>query len=416
MPDPYAPVNGYQGPSGKTPPVRLKVSRKITIPDAIKVARHRRSPDLGPRILFFSGGSALRDLSRELIQYTHNSIHVITPFDSGGSSASLRRAFQMPAIGDVRNRLMALADQSIHGFPDIYRLFAYRFPKSGIQANLIGEFDAMIDGRHELVRGIPDPMRKIIRHHLRMFRKQMPESFDLRGASVGNLILTSGYLENERHLDPVIYIFSHLVQVRGVVRPVTNADLHLMALLADGDVVLGQHNMTGKEVTPLSSPIVKLQLIKDCDKPAPVAESIRNKMRKLIASADLICFPMGSFYTSVVANLLVGDIGDVIGENPCPKVFVPSTGADPEATGMSLTDQVEVLLRYIDQSASRPLKVSQMLNFVIVDPVSEHYPGPLDREAMERLSIQVIECPLVTQKSTPYIEETLLAPILLSLA
>ena len=73
----------------------------------------------------------------------------------------------------------------------------------------------MIDSRHELIKGIPDPMRKIIRHHLRMFREQKPRDFDLRGASIGNLILTSGYLENERHLDPVIYIFSHLVRVRG---------------------------------------------------------------------------------------------------------------------------------------------------------------------------------------------------------
>ncbi len=204
-------LNGVESLTEQGPPASLTVTRKIRLPDRIKTTLYARNPDLGPRILFFSGGSALRGLSRELVHYTHNSIHIITPFDSGGSSAKLRRAFHMPAVGDVRNRLMALADRRNHGFPNIYKLFAYRFANKGLQNDLFQELGAMIDGHHALVKVISDPMRKIIRHHLRMFRHQMPETFDLRGASIGNLILTSGYLENERHLDPVIYISGRMV-------------------------------------------------------------------------------------------------------------------------------------------------------------------------------------------------------------
>lgn len=69
-------------------------------------------PPLGPRLVF-TGGTALRDLSRQLIHYTHNSVHLVTPFDSGGSSAALRRSFAMPAVGDIRNRLLALADSAV---------------------------------------------------------------------------------------------------------------------------------------------------------------------------------------------------------------------------------------------------------------------------------------------------------------
>ena len=42
-------------------------------------------PALGPRLVFFTGGTALRGLSRSLTRYTHNSVHLVTPFDSGGS-------------------------------------------------------------------------------------------------------------------------------------------------------------------------------------------------------------------------------------------------------------------------------------------------------------------------------------------
>ena len=49
-------------------------------------------PALGPRLVFFTGGTALKGLSRSLTRYTHNSVHLVTPFDSGGSSAALREA------------------------------------------------------------------------------------------------------------------------------------------------------------------------------------------------------------------------------------------------------------------------------------------------------------------------------------
>ena len=68
-------------------------------------------PDGGSRILFFSGGTALAPVAAELSRHTRNAVHVITTFDSGGSSAELRRAFDMPAVGDIRARIMALADR-----------------------------------------------------------------------------------------------------------------------------------------------------------------------------------------------------------------------------------------------------------------------------------------------------------------
>ena len=74
----------------------LTITRTVQLPDKIRLARFARAPELGPKVLFFSGGSALNPLSRRLINYTHNSIHLITPFDSGGSSAVLRKAFGMP--------------------------------------------------------------------------------------------------------------------------------------------------------------------------------------------------------------------------------------------------------------------------------------------------------------------------------
>ncbi len=395
--------------------LKVSLARTALLPDRIRLARYRKAPELGPKVLFFSGGTALKTLSQKLIDYTHNSIHIITPFDSGGSSAEIRRAFHMPAVGDVRNRLMALADRSVHGNPAIYELFAHRLPKDREPAELAETLDRFIHGKVRLVREVPDPMRKIIRNHLGYFRDQMPEDFDLRGASIGNLILAGGYFVNNRHIDPVVYLFSKLAEVRGTVRPVVARDLHLCADLADGRRVLGQHNLTAKEAAPLDSPIKSLHLCRGLDDPAPADVSIRDKVKSLIREAELICFPIGSFYTSLLATLLPGGVGEAVAANDCPKVFVPNPGPDPEMLGLSLYGAVKALLATLQGTCAQEVSRGRLLNFVLVDSRLGAYPRPLEPEKIRRLGAEVLGLPLVSSQSAPRVDDDLLIQSLLSL-
>ena len=393
----------------------VRVSREIRIPDRIRVARCRRSPDLGPRVLFFTGGTALKETSQALVEYTHNSVHLVTPFDSGGSSAVLRRHFDMPAVGDLRNRLMALADRSLHGYPEIFDLFAYRLPREASVDQLHAELDALVQGGHTLITRVPDPMRKIIRHHLEMFRKEAGDGFDLAGASIGNLILTAGYLENRRHIDPIVYIYSKLVQVRGEVRILVNANLQLRADLEGGGHVIGQHLITGKEVPPLTSPIRELSLADPARGNAEVRPLIRDKIRAAINESDLICYPVGSFYTSLMATLLPAGVGRAVSRTACPKVFIPNTLYDPESIGLSLEGQVRTLLRHVRADDPDTIAIGDVLDFVLLDP-SVSYSGARNPERdLASLGIQVIKTPLVS-KDTGAIDPHLLCQALVSLA
>lgn len=393
--------------------MRISVTREVEIPDPFKLELYRKSPELGPRILFFSGGTALRKTSRELIRYTHNSIHLITPFDSGGSSAIIRDAFAMPAVGDIRNRLMAMADQSVKGNPEIFDLFAHRLPKNLGQAKLREELECMAAGRHALIRCIPDPMRKIIRNHFHQFLAIMPEDFNLKGASIGNLVLTAGYLHNRRQLDPVIYIFSKLVQVCGTVRPTINKDLHIAVELEDGSVIVGQHNITGKEVAPLSSPIRDVWMTSSLDSAEPARATIRNKVKERIGEADLICYPIGSFYSSVMANLLPDGVGEAVARNCCPKVFVPNLGDDPEAQGVPVARQTALLKKQLMRSGAP--SGGDVLGYVVVDTENGHYRGGIDHKELAAQGLTVIDCPLVSKASKPLIDEHHLSQVLLSL-
>ncbi len=393
----------------------IRVTRTARIPDPLRISRYRRTPELGPAILFFSGGSALNRLSQVLKNFTHNSTHLITPFDSGGSSAKLREAFAMPSIGDLRSRLMALADESVTGHPDIYRLFTTRFPTDAKQKSLHKELERMQLSEHPLVRAISNPMRRLIRHQIGYFREAMPAAFDLRGASIGNLILAGGYLNNHQHLDPIVFLFSKLVGVLGTVRTTVNDDLHLCANLSDGTNILGQHRMTGKEVSPLTSPIKRLCMTGERDKLVPVKCSLRKKNRKHIENAELICYPHGSYYSSLLANLLPSGVGRAIAGNTCPKVYIPNLGQDPEQIGMSLDQTVETLLRYLEQDATGMGCDGRLLNYILMDTRNGAYPSTLSTGRMAELGIQVIDIPLISKASAPLYDAEMLVAALLSL-
>lgn len=399
--------------SGSTNDITL--CRTAVLPDDVRLERWLRAPDLGPRILFFSGGTALRRLSRELVRYTHNSIHIITPFDSGGSSAVIRKAFRMPAVGDIRNRLMALADRSAKGNHEIFRLSAYRFNRNASQQELRQKLDAMCAGNDPLLTAVPRPMREVACRYLGFFRDRMPHDFDLRGASVGNLILTGDYFNHDHHIDPALLHFSRLIEARGTVRPVLDDDLHLVAELDDGTILRGQHMITGKEVEAIRSPVRKVWLTADLESLKAAKAPISSRMRELISSADLICYPMGSFYSSVIANLLPAGVGEAVAQARCPKIHIPSLGKDPESLGLGLFESTNRIVQALESSAGRGVPTSRLMNFVLIDTANGDYQEPLELAKFSRFGIQVINTALVSERSAPLLDETLLLKNLLSL-
>ena len=111
---------------------------------------------------------------------------------------------------------------------------------------------------------------------------------------------------------------------------------------------------------PLGEPIESIHLVDNCDSAKPKTVVARQKVVDLIASAELICYPMGSFFTSVLANLLPEGICAAIAANDCPKIYIPNTGVDPELTGITVEASVRKLIEQLQKPTDADVENTRM--------------------------------------------------------
>lgn len=372
--------------------------------------------NLPPQILFFSGGSALTGLSAQLKKITPLSIHLISPFDSGGSTGKLRKAFNIPAFGDLRNRLVALLDEDVKGYREIAWLFKYRTAESTDNSKCLEEFNNLIEGNHLVFDQLPILIKDYVVKNLIYFKNKFAREFDFCGASLGNILLTAAYFRNNKSLESMLKELYLLFPIRGIVRLTSTGDFQLFARLEDDTEVVGQHLITGKEVEPLNKKIVDLRLVKSLGEGVEVTCHLDKNNERYIKSADLICYPPGSFYSSVIANLLPKGAGKAIASTECRKVYVPNLGTDNEQYGMTLQDSVETLIHYLRRDAGNVVATEMLLTHVLLDEDTSLYAGELDADFIQAHGIQVIKSRLVTGDRNTYYNPRLLAEALASLS
>ncbi|MCY0884530.1 MAG: YvcK family protein [Firmicutes bacterium] len=266
-------------------------SRRVwaSLTDAVGSARwtgriYTRYLARGPKVAALGGGTGLPAVLRGLKEYTANLTAVVTVADDGGSSGRLRGELGMLPPGDIRNCLVALADTE----PLMEDLFQFRFSGG-----------------------------------------------DLAGHSFGNLFLAA--MEQTRG-DFVTGLkeVSRVLAVRGSVLPVTLEHVTLKARLADGSEITGESRV-GR--SPL--PIERVWL--EPSDATPLAEAVA-----AIAEADLVVLGPGSLYTSVLPNLLVGQIRDAIRTSRALRVYVANIMTQPgETSRYTAWDHWQALSRHV---------------------------------------------------------------------
>ncbi|MEM7245309.1 MAG: 2-phospho-L-lactate transferase CofD family protein [Acidobacteriota bacterium] len=358
-------------------------------------------------VVLFSGGSALARTAPVLADAEPGVLHLVTTFDSGGSSGPLRRAFRMPAVGDLRNRMLALASPRQEA---LRRFLARRLP-SGEGPDLRQQLETW-----SVTTPADSAVLAWARSCLARCLERLPDEFPLGRASVGNLVLTVLYLEADRDLDAAVRELGERLEIRAHVRPIADCDLHLLARLDDGRSLVGQHAMTGREGPPPDRPIDELRLVESLSEPRPARVHLRPELARAIENASLLVFPIGSFYSSVLANLLPSGVGRAIAAARCPKVLVLNTRADPEQLGLTAESAVERLLAVLQADLPPESPRAGLLDVVLTD--STGCVGlPVEETLADRLSVAVERRPLVAPAdATKAVDPERLTKALLDLA
>lgn len=215
----------------------------------------------GRETVVIGGGTGLSTLLLGLKDYTDNITAIVTVTDDGGGSGALRREFGMLPPGDVRNCILALADTS----PLMGQVLNYRF-----------------------------------------------SSGSLKGQNLGNLFLLA-LNEICGSFDGAVAAMNRILAVKGQVLPVSNRSLTLRAEFEDGSEVRGETAITAakkqsglriRKVSLLPESAVALQSVIDA-----------------IDGAELIVMGPGSLYTSVIPNLLVGEVSAALRRSRALRVY-----------------------------------------------------------------------------------------------
>jgi len=383
------------------PVVEVLLNHPTLLPVYKKVHNYEHHPREGPPITLLSGGSGARNLAECLMRYTHCSGHVLPMFDDGGSSRELRQKLGMPPPGDLRNRLMALSDMSTRGNPEVSRLFRTRLPNQGNPEELQQMLEDYLSESHPQMVRIEQRYRRIIINHLERFWRHRPADFDLRGGNIGNFVIAGAYL-SVGDLESVIFEFSALAAVRGDVYPVcTGANYHLRAELESGEVWIGQSKITSRPHAPIRRlSIVEHQPDGGYTEASP---SLNPLADRAIRKAALVGYAMGSFYTSIVSNLLVSGIGQAIRETKRPKVFVANLEQDNETRSMTVSGMLRELLHYLRLSDPQPGEMEDYVHYVLAGTHGNDDAGGrvrVDVEAIRTLGVEPIVLPLEQEGPT----------------
>lgn len=281
----------------------------------VEVIYQKRFLARGPRIVAIGGGTGLSTLLRGLKEHTSNLTAVVTVADDGGSSGVLREELGIPAVGDIRNCVVALADSE----PLMARLLQYRFPGAGPATSAAADPDkpSAADAAGQPVDG---PFAAA-------------ES-GLGGHAVGNLLLAALVQLERGDFEQGVREMNRVLAVRGSVVPATGTVLTLHARLADDTEVDGQSRIAR------TSGIDRVWVTPDDVRPTEDA-------LRAIAEAEVIVLGPGSLYTSLLPALLVPGIREAIAASGALVLFACNVATQAgETAGYDLADHLDALARH----------------------------------------------------------------------
>ncbi|MDB5219292.1 MAG: putative gluconeosis factor [Myxococcaceae bacterium] len=253
------------------------------------------------RIACIGGGSGLFSVLSALKDVPRVLLSsIVTMSDDGGSSGRLRATFGVLPPGDIRRSLVALSNA-----PDVMNfVMQYRFREGG----------------------------------------------ELDGHSLGNLLLTA-LSERTGGMQSAVRALGDVLNVQGIVMCVTERSTTLHAELEDGHVVRGE-SMIDLCIERSSD----LRIRRVWHEPFP--ETGVDVFASIVA-ADVVVIGPGDLYTSILASLLVGGVGEALRRTRAECIYVCNMMTKPgETSNYDVADHAAAIVDAIGEDVLAHVLVS----------------------------------------------------------
>ena len=249
-----------------------------------------KAPSAPLRVVVVGGGNGIPNVLRGLAALEREGraleiTAIVATADDGGSSGRIRSQRGGLPPGDLRNCLLALADDADGAFG---RLFAHRYAGAG----------------------------------------------DLAGHSLGNLLLMA-LAEQEGCYLKAVEAAGRLLRIRGRVLPASAGPLRL-----EGETIAGERISGESRIGAAPAAIRRVWL-------EPAAAEPADGVLQAIGAAGLVVLGPGSLFTSILPVLLVGGIAEAVRASRGVKVLVGNLMTQPgETVGMTMADHLDAIDRH----------------------------------------------------------------------
>lgn len=237
------------------------------------------------KIVILGGGTGISCLLSGLKMFPVDVTAIIAVSDNGSSTGQLKREFDIPAVGDVGQVLLSMANID----DDFKDLLSYRFTKESFLQN--------------------HPIKNIL----------LTALIDLKG----DLASATEYM-------------CKLLNIKGTILPLTTEKVELIGEDEHGKEFLGEES-----VSQNVKHIKKLKY----DHNVNVSKEVIEK----IEEADLILLSSGSLYTSILPHLIVPGIKKAIKNSDAPIMYISNLVTQPgETDGYTVSDHIEKLNEHLE--------------------------------------------------------------------
>ncbi|MDF9866978.1 putative cofD-like protein [Bacilli bacterium PM5-3] len=237
------------------------------------------------KVVCIGGGSGLSHFVKGIKNIDYIELKcIVTVADSGGSSGVLKEELNIPAVGDIRNVLVALSN-------------------------------------------VPEELETVMNYRF--------DTGSLMGHSLGNLVIAGILQSSNQNIVKTLKSLSDVFNVRGSIIPSAKGVVDIKATLVDDSEVYGEKNIgvVSKEIRTIEYMM-------------PV--SATKEAVEAIDEADLLIYSIGSLYTSLIPNLIIPEIKESIRNSNASKVYFANLMSQPgETDNYSLSEHVDAINRHL---------------------------------------------------------------------